>query len=72
MRNQDRINMARKVVVDGATTYIASAPTGASQAAAVWQCKKIVVTGGTTVLTWANGSDLFNSVATDLSALTYS
>ena len=55
---------------DANTTYIAIAPIGSLQSAAVWQAKKIVVTGNDTVVTWA-GSGAFNQIATDLTTLTY-
>lgn len=64
-------NMATKITVVGSVTYVAKASTGALQADAVWQCKKIDETTGT-VITWANGDSNFDNTATDLTALTYS
>jgi hypothetical protein len=71
MKNQERINTAKKITVVGNVTYVASGPLGASQAAAVWQCKKIDATTGV-VITWAQGSDSFTNVATSLESLSYS
>lgn len=64
-------NMATKITVAGSITYVAKAATGALQADAVWQCKKIDETTGT-VITFADGDANFDNVATDLTALTYS
>jgi len=51
-------------------TYIAIAPIGSAQSSAVWQAKKILVSGNDTVITWAGGG-AFNQVATNLTALSY-
>jgi hypothetical protein len=61
---------AAKVTVVGAITYVAKAPAGSLQASAVWKCKKIDETTGV-VITWANGNELYNNIATDLTVLTY-
>lgn len=65
-------NAAKKITVSGANTYVASATMGSSQASAVWQVKRINVTGGDTVITWCDGNDSFDNVATDLTLLSYS
>lgn len=66
-------NLALKVVESGSYTYVCVAPTGTSQATALWQCKKVDESvAGTTVVTWADGDAEFNNVATDPTALTYS
>lgn len=64
-------NYALKMTVSGAVTYIAKAPIGSSQASAVWQAKRIDETSGM-VITWADGNDSFDNVATDLTSLSYS
>lgn len=64
-------NYSVKVTVSGAVTYIGKALVGTPQASALWQCKKIDETTGT-VITWADGDDKFDNLATDLTALTYS
>lgn len=64
---------AQKITVSGSITYIGKAAPGTAQATAAWQAKKIDESvAGTTVITWANGDALFDNVATDLTALTYS
>lgn len=63
--------LAKKITVSGANTYIASAVVGSAQASAVWQIKKITVSGVDTIITWCDGDQLFNNVATDLTTLTY-
>lgn len=64
-------NFAMKVTSDSSVTYIAIASLGSSQSDAVWQVKKIDTNTGV-VITWADGDDRFDNVATDLTALTYS
>jgi len=64
--------VAKKITVSGDNTYIAIAPIGTAQATAGWQAKKIAVSGGTTVITWADGNANFDNIATDLTSLNYS
>lgn len=64
-------NYAQKVTVSGSITYVAIAIPGSSQSSSVWQAKKIDETTGV-VVTWADGNDSFDNVATDLTALSYS
>lgn len=64
-------NLAVKVTVSGTTTYVAQATIGSAQSSAVWRVKKIDESSGT-VITWADGNDSFDNVATDLTALSYS
>jgi len=68
---EDKVNFATKVTVSGNVTYVAKGPLGASQASAVWQAKKIDETTGV-VITWADGNDKYDNVATNLTTLTYS
>ena len=65
-------NYAKKITTVGTTTYIAIAPVGSAQNKAVWQAKKIAVSGGDTVITWASGNDNFDKTATNLPSLSYS
>jgi len=64
--------MAQKVTVVGDVTYSASAIVGSLEASAVWQAQKVTVSGSDTTVTWADGDTLYDNVATDLTALTYS
>ena len=61
---------ATKVTVVGAVTYVAKAPAGTLQSEAKWKVKKVDETTGI-VITWANGNELYDNVATDLTTLTY-
>lgn len=72
VQRQNALNLATKITVVGDITYIGFAPCGTAESAAKWQCKKILTSGGTTTITWADGDANFNNVATDLTALTYS
>lgn len=65
-------NFAQKITVVGDILYIASAVVGSLQSAAVWSVKKIDTTGGNIVVTWADGNDAADNVATNLSGLSYS
>lgn len=64
-------NLALKVTVSGSITYVAEAAIGTVQSAASWRVKKVDTTSGT-VVTWCDGNDNFDNVATDLTALSYS
>jgi hypothetical protein len=64
-------NLAVKVTESGSITYVGLAAPGTPQSSALWQCKKVDETTGT-VITWCDGDALFDNVATDLTALTYS
>lgn len=68
---QPNLAYAQKVTVVDTTTYIGIAVPGTLQSDAKWQAEKIVVSGGTTTITWADGG-AFTQVATDLTALVYS
>ena len=52
--------------------YIGKAVPGSVESAAVWQCQKIEKIGLDETITWADGDDNFDNVATDLTTLTYS
>ena len=77
MKNNDRINMAIKVTEVGAVTYVAFAPPNAGkvsradyEAMAIWQAIKFDETTGA-ISGYADGDDLFDNVATDLTSLDY-
>jgi hypothetical protein len=81
MRNKDwnqilqesNDNYATKITTVGSVTYVAIAPIGTGQTEAKWQAKKIDQSvAGTTVVTWADGNDAFDNIATDLTSLSYS
>jgi len=65
------VNYAYKITESGTDTYVAIAEVGSAQADAVWQVMKIDQATGV-VITWADGDDDFDNVATDLTALSYS
>lgn len=65
-------NMATKITVVGDITYIGMASVGTTEATNKWQCRKILTSGGTTTITWADGDAAFDNSATDLTALSYS
>lgn len=65
-------NYAQKITVSGALIYFAKARIGTAESSATWQAKLIDTTGGNIRITWADGNDLFDNLATDLTALSYS
>lgn len=52
------------------TTYIGEAPVGAATSSASWRIQKIVVSGGTTTITWA--SSKFDQIWDNRASLSYS
>lgn len=66
------INYAQKITVVGDILYVGNATVGSSYSDPVWQARKIDTTGGNIVVTWADGNEAFDNLATDLTALTYS
>jgi len=65
-------NYATKVTEVGTTTYVGFAAVGTAEATSIWQARKVTITGSDTTVTWADGDDSFDNVATDLTALSYS
>jgi hypothetical protein len=59
-----------KVQIVGNFIYEANAPVGTPEASALWQACRWDVAGPIYRL-WADGNDLYDNVATDLSTLTY-
>lgn len=61
-------------VVDEASdtvTYIGKAEPGSAENAAVWQIKKITISGTETITTWADGDVQFNNIWDNRAGLTY-
>lgn len=59
-------------VPDTSTTYIGKAKIGTASSSALWQIKKISVSGDVTSITFAGGSDSYNQVWDDRASLSYS
>ena len=64
-------NYAIKVTEVGSVKYVAIARVGTPQSDPYWQAKKVDTTTGV-VITWADGDDEFDNIATDLTSLSYS
>lgn len=58
-------SMAQIVYEDGAVMYVCKAPVGSSASAPVWQVQKVDALSGV-IITWADGDDDFDNVATNL------
>ena len=56
---------------DATTTYIGKAQQGGATANAIWQIKKISVSGTVTSITYADSDDLYDNVWDDRSSLIY-
>ena len=67
----DYPNYALKLTESGSDTYIGIALPGTAESAAAWRCLRLDDSAGLTI-TWADGDVLFDNVATDLTALSYS
>lgn len=65
------VPLAVKKTVVGTTTYIGYALPGTAESSAAWRAMKLDESSGL-VITWADGDDNFDNVATDLTSLTYS
>lgn len=70
LRRAQTKQVATKITTVGTDTYIAVSPIGTSQSSALWQAKKVSVSGSYVTITWA-GSGEFNQIADDLTALIY-
>jgi len=70
MRSQDRFNLELKVTEVGVYTYLAFAQPGANENDAVWQVIRYDETSGCRGK-YADGSDAFNQIATDLTLLNF-
>jgi len=67
-------NKATVIYESGTIMYVCSAAIASPVASAVWQIKKVDTTNGT-VVTWCDGNDSYDNVATNLgvvAALSYS
>jgi len=53
------------------TTYIGEAVPNTATSAAGWRVQKIVVSGGTTTITWAGGGSRFDQIWDNRASLTY-
>lgn len=69
---QDVANLTKIDEVDANTTYIGKASHGAATSSAVWQIKKITVSGTLTTIAYANGSDNYNQIFDNRTSLSYS
>lgn len=66
----DKASVAERILVSGSITYICHASPGSAYDRAVWRIKKIDATSATdTKITWANGRDNFENLATNLSVV---
>ena len=67
----DGLDYAIKITEDGTDTYIAYAIPGSTEADEVWRAMKLDASSGL-VITYADGDNNFDNVATDLTVLSYS
>lgn len=61
----DESNQAIVLYEAGTMLYVCKAMVGSLKASAVWQVKRIDSSSGV-VVTWADGNDLYNKLATDI------
>ena len=63
------------LLVDEASTtvtYVGEAPPGSDSSSAVWRIKKILESGGSTTVSWADGVSSFTKVWDDRASFSYS
>lgn len=66
-------SLATKVdEADASTTYIGTAVIGAATSSALWQIKKVSVSGTVTTITWADGNDNYDNIWDNRASLSYS
>lgn len=63
--------LAVRTIDVGSITYVGQAAVGSATSAAVWQVQKIDSSSGT-VVTWADGDELYDNVWDNYATLTYS
>ena len=68
----DSPHLAQKITIVGSTYYLAYAAMGSAQSSPVWQVKRIQFIGDDIIFTWCDANDLYDNIATDLTALSYS
>lgn len=68
-------NVEEKTIIDAATsavTYIGNSRIAGDTASAIWQIKKVTVSGTITTIAYADGNDNYDNVWDDRASLTYS
>jgi len=59
------------IEVTGFSTYVGKAHPGAATADGVWKINRIIVVGGTTIITWADGNTNSDNIWDNRASLTY-
>jgi len=67
----DFLDYAIKITESGSYTYVAYAIPGSAESSAVWRAMRLDESSGLRI-TYADGDNEFDNVATDLTALSYS
>lgn len=70
----DLLSQPMSIRIDevGTTEYYGFAPVGSSESSAVWQIKRLTVSGAITSITFADGDSNFDNVWDNRASLTYS
>lgn len=56
---------------DANTTYVGKAQIGSATSSAVWQIKKVSISGNITTIAWANGTDAFTNIFDNRASYSY-
>ena len=68
-----KVHLRKEVdTTNGAVIYTGYAPLTSATSAAVWQIKRITITGALISEEWADGDTSFNNIWTNRAALSYS
>lgn len=65
-------NLAVRIDDQTSVVYIGTAPIGSATSDPVWSIKRISISGGSTVIDWANSTDLSTNIWDNRASLSYS
>ena len=65
-------NLATRIDDQTSVLYLGNAPINSATSAAIWSIRRISITGGSTVIEWADGNDLNDNIWDNRASLSYS
>ena len=71
VRNPDDLKARKVDTVSASLIYVGLAAPGAAASSAVWQIKKISITGAVLEISWADGNAEYANVWNDRAGLSY-
>ncbi len=64
-------SLAQRIDDQTSVIYIGSAPVNSITSDAIWSIKKLSISGGSIIITWADGNDLNDNVWDNRASLSY-